>query len=287
MSQTVAAVIPTYRPDAAQLRELAHHLLAGGIPLLVADDGSPCTADPVLAEAAAAGAAIVRHRRNAGIARSLNDGLRFAAQLQAEWLLTVDQDSTLAPDYVERLLAAVRDAATALGPDQVGAVAAGAIDDASGSLGYPVTDRDGVPTTEEVIQTGTLWAVEPLLALGGFDESLGIDAVDAAACLALRTAGLHVVLAPDVAVAHRIGDGRQVRVLGRDVMASGHGPERRTTIVRNRLRLFPAEFAQSPSHALRTIRRVAVQTGLAVTIEDDRWAKAKASAKGLWPKRNE
>jgi rhamnosyltransferase len=286
VSQTVAAVIPAYRPEHGALLTLVRDLLARDLPLLVADDASPCTADPVLRSVSEAGATVTRHRRNAGIARSLNDGLRFAADIGATWLLTVDQDSTLAPDHVDPLLRAAADAAATLGADRVGAVAAGAIDDASGEIGYPVTWRHGVATTEEVIQTGTLWAVDPLLAVGGFDERLGIDAVDAAACLSLRSAGLHVVLAPEVRITHRIGGGRQVRVLGRDVLASGHSPERRMTIVRNRLRLFPGEFAQSPTHALRTVRRVAVQTTLAVTVEDDRWAKAKAAAKGLRPRRN-
>ena len=285
MSPTVAAVIPVYRPDDAALLALVDDLRSRDLPLLVADDASPCTADAVLREAADRGARVTRHRRNAGIARSLNDGLRFAASLDAAWLLTVDQDSVLAPDHLDLLLAEAGRAAEMLGPDRIGAVAAGAIDDASGALGYPSTVHDGVVTTEEVIQTGTIWAVDALIALGGFDESLGIDAVDAAACLALRSVGMSIVLAPDLRVEHRIGEGRQVRVLGRSVLASGHSPDRRTTIVRNRLRLFPGEFAQSPSHAVRTLRRVAVQTSLAVTVEDDRWAKAKASVRGLLPRR--
>jgi hypothetical protein len=173
----------------------------------------------------------------------------------------------------------------AIAPRPVGAIAPGRIADASGDLGYPLVDLNGVATTEEVIQTGTLWAVAPLLAAGGFDESLGIDAVDAAACLALRRTGHVIAVDPDLSVVHRLGAGRQVQILGREVLASGHSPERRTTIVRNRLRLFPAEFGQSPRHALRTLRRVAVNTALAVTIEEDRWAKAKASAQGLLPRR--
>jgi len=76
-----------------------------------------------------------------------------------------------------------------------------------------------------------------------------------------------------------------VSVLGRKVMATGHSPERRTTIVRNRLRLAPEEFKQDPVHALRTLRRVTMGTLLAVTVEDDRWAKAKASFRGLFPER--
>jgi rhamnosyltransferase len=286
VSQEVAAVIPTFRPDPGSLLSLVRDLRALNVPVLVADDASPCTVDPILRDASEEGACVVRHRRNAGIARSLNDGLRFAAAQGALWLLTVDQDSTLPPDYLPRLLAAAADAENALGPDAVGAVAAGGIADASGDLGYPLIASEPVATTHEVIQTGTLWAVDPLIALGGFDERLGIDGVDAAACLALRSAGLQIVVASGVEIVHRIGEGRQVRVLGRDVLASGHGPERRTTIVHNRLRLFPAEFAQSPTHALRTMRRVAMNTALAVTVEDDRWAKAKASARGLLPRRN-
>lgn len=279
----VKVVIPTFHPSPEEFTALVRSLLRQGLSVTVADDASPCTADPLFREIAALGVTVVRHRRHAGIARSLNDGLSAAGDGGARWLLTVDQDSWLPPDYVARIVAAADTAEAALGASAVGAVAAGTIDDASGALGYPVIDDHGTPTTHEVIQTGTLWAVDALLSLGGFDETLGIDAVDAAACLRLRAAGLHVVIAPGVEISHRIGAGQQVRVLGRDVLASGHSPERRTTMVRNRLRLFPAEFAQSPTHALRTLRRVAMNTALAVTVEDDRWAKAKGAARGLLP----
>lgn len=280
----VLVVVASFKPDREALLALTSGLAALSLPVLVVDDASPCTTDAVLRELAAGGATVIRHRRNAGIARSLNDGLRLASSQGATWLLTVDQDSVLAADHFDLLLAEAERAAEVLGPDRVGAVAAGTIDDASGEIGYPVTWCDGVATTEEVIQTGTLWSVPSLLEFGGFDERLGIDAVDAAACLRMRQAGRVLVLAPELSIAHRIGSGRQVRLLGRNVLVSGHSPERRATILRNRLRLFPAEFAQSPVHALRTIRRVGVQTALAVTIEDNRWAKVKASARGLIPR---
>ena len=108
-----------------------------------------------------------------------------------------------------------------------------------------------------------------------------------AACVRLRAASRRIVLVPGLSIGHRVGDGRQVTVLGRTVMATGHAPERRTTIVRNRLRLAPEEFRQSPLHAFRTLRRVAMGTLLAVTVEDDRWAKARASARGALPRRRE
>ncbi|MHB1164325.1 MAG: glycosyltransferase [Candidatus Nanopelagicales bacterium] len=277
----VVAVIPVHQPDHDALVGLVDALLGQGTRLVVADDGSPGTAGEALREAASRGAVVVPHDDNRGIARSLNDGLRHAVQNGAEWLLTVDQDSTVAAGYVAALVAAADEAVAVLGPHSVGALAAARVDDASGALGYPTRLVSGLPTTEEVIQSGTLWSVPALVAVGGFDEAFGIDAVDAAACVRLRAAGRRIVLAPGVAIGHRVGAGRRVRVLGRAVLATGHPPERRTTIVRNRLALAGEEFAQSPRHALRTLRRVAMGTLLAVTIEDHRWAKAKASAAGL------
>ncbi len=278
------AVVPSYQPDATAILELIDVLRGSRIPVLVADDASADRFDPVLADAVAHGATLVRHEHNAGIARSLNAGLSFACENGATWLLTADQDSTLEADYVERMLLAADTAVAVIGGHSVGAVAAARIDDASGYLKYPTKHIAGLPVTAEVIQSGTLWSVPAMVAIGGFDESFGIDAVDAAACVRLRAAGRRIVLAEDVVLGHRVGDGRQVRVLGRTVMASGHPAARRTTIVRNRLRLAPEEFTQSPVHAFRTLRRVAMSTLLAVMIEEDRWAKAKASARGVLPR---
>lgn len=286
MSPEVVAVIPTYAPDPEDLIGLVRSLAPQVGRVVVADDASPCTSDPVLHVLAAAGVSVRRHRRNAGIARSLNEGLAVAQKIGAPWLLTVDQDTRLPDDYVATLLAALESAEFVLGVEAVGAIAAEALDDVSGDVGYPVTMRGDIRTTEEVFQTGTLWSVAGLSEIGGFDERLGIDGVDAAACLRLRRLDLTIVLAPGARIGHRYGTGTQYRILGRDVVSTGHSPERRESMVRNRLRLLPGEFAESPRHAIRTVRRVGVNTVLGATVESDRWANLKGSARGLLPRRN-
>ena len=283
---TIVAVVPTYRPDADDLLTVVNSLLASGTCVVVTDDASPCTADPALRACGQAGAIVIRHRRNEGIARGLNEGLAHARLAGAFWLLTMDQDSTIPDGYITRLLAATDAAERVLGRNTVGVIGAGGLDDASGDVGYPVTDVDGVATTEEVFQSGSLWSVRALDEVGGFDESLGIDGVDAAACLHMRETGMHVVVAPDARIGHRYGSGRQITLLGRTVVSTGHSPARRESMVRNRLRLLPAEFAQSPRHAFRTIRRVGVNTVLGMTIEEDRWENTKGSARGLLPRRS-
>ena len=271
----VAAVIPAFEPDAGALTALTSSLLEQQIPVLVVDDGSSSSHD--LGGLEASGARVLRHDTNAGIARSLNDGLAFALECGAQWLLTVDQDTVLPEHYVASLLGAVRPG--------IGVIGAETIADVAGDLAYPTKMIDGRLTTAEVFQTGSLWSVPALQLIGGFDESFGIDGVDAAACLALREAGFLVALAPGVRLEHHYGSGQAVRLLGRSVWATGHSPARRETMVRNRLRLLPREFRQSPAQALRSARRLGMNVLLGVTVEEDRWGKAKGAMRGLRPKR--
>jgi rhamnosyltransferase len=278
MQQDVVAVVPTFRPGSALLPLV--RTLAETMPVIISDDASPCTADQLLCELAAiTGVDVTRHSHNRGIARGLNDGLAFAESHGATWLMTVDQDTTITPNYADELLIeAKRRIAAGV---QVGAIGAEVIADISGDMRYPLTDTPHGPITEELIQTGTIWSVPALMAAEGFNEEFGIDAVDAAACLVLRQHGHVICVAPGTRINHEIGSAQVVRILGRDVMVTGHSPERRSSILRNRLRLFPAEYAQSPKHAFRTLRRVTLNQGIGLIVEPDRWAKAKGTIRGL------
>lgn len=277
-SERVVGVVPTFRPPEYVIDRLT---LIGAMvdAIVVSDDASPATFDEVLRRSPVP---VVRHRDNQGIARSLNIGLNRALELDAAWLLTVDQDSHLPPDYVERLLTTAHAAHEA--GLTVGVVAAETVMVAGTALQYPTREESGCLITAEVFQSGALWNVTALADIGGFEESFGIDAVDAAACMRLRQRGFRVVLSPALSFEHVYGTSRAVRVLGRTVMATGHSPERRTRMVRNRLRLLPAEARLDPAQAWRSLRRVAMNTVLAVSIEDNRWSHVKASLRGLLPR---
>ena len=275
----VVAVVPTFRP-AESATELVVELARQVSAVLISDDASPCTADPLLFSwQTIPHVHVIRHETNAGIARGLNDGVQWAKEQGSEWLLTVDQDSILPRRYVSALLAAARDRVQQ--GENLGAIGAQTIADNSGHMNYPLNSTLYGSTTEELIQTGTLWNVSALSIIGGFDESLGIDAVDAAACLGLRQCGYSIGVAEGLSLKHQIGQSRTVRIAGRSVMVTGHSPERRASMLRNRLRLFPAEFRQSPRHALRTLRRVAVNQSVGLVVEKGRWKKAKGSIRGI------
>ena len=280
----VLAVIPTYQPTPALL-DLLDALAPQVYSILVSDDASQCTFDGILRDAdSKQKAAVLRHTRNSGVARGLNDGLRTARAANIPWLVTIDQDSRIGTNYVEDLVKAAH--MRIAFDDRLGAIGAEIIRDAAGELTYPSSPGTRRPITEELIQTGTLWSVPALIEIGGFDESLGIDAVDAAACLRLRERGYSIAIAPGISVEHSIGSARMVPFLGRTVMVTGHSPTRRTSMLRNRLRLFPAEFRQSPTHAVRTIRRVVVNQSLGLVLDGQRREEALGSLRGLVPKRS-
>ena len=277
------AVVPTYRPPAST-NDLVSTLTDQGVRVVVSDDASPCTSDRILRDLGRLpDVVVVRHERNNGIGRALNEGLQSALDSGATWLLTVDQDSLLPDGYVADALEWMARNLTAA--DRYGALAAEVIEDASGVMRYPIREVEDHLQTEEVIQTGTFWKVAALAEIGGFDETLGMDAVDAAACLALRRAGYAIGLIPGLNLEHSIGSSTQITLAGRSVMITGHSPERRASMLRNRLRLFPAEFAESPRHALRTIRRVLVNQSVGLMLEGERWEKAKGTARGIKPTR--
>lgn len=276
---TIVAVVPTYRPTAA-LRDLLAVVRPQVSHLVVSDDASPCTSDHLLRQASDHfGATVIRHDRNAGIARGLNEGLAAAINHGATWLITFDQDTVVSPDYVPALVAEAQRRIDA--GIRLGALGAEFINDGAATLSYPADTEVAYPQTEELIQTGTLWHVSALRDAGGFNEELGIDAVDAAACLALRQGGYQIGIAPGLAIDHAIGNSTSVSIGGRSIMVTRHSPERRTSMLRNRIRLFPGEFRQSPRHAFRTVRRVLVNQGAGLVLEQNRWVNLKASARAL------
>ena len=275
--------IPTFQPGEG-LYSLVESL-AQSCPVLISDDGSSVISDHLLRTVGGIpNVRVIRHTTNCGIGRGLNEGLAASREAGSEWLLTVDQDTSLSVDYAAKLGEAAD--LLQLSGVYLGALGAGAVNIAGATMRYPgrTLDYGGLifSITEEVIQSGTIWNVEAMTATGGFNEAFGMDAVDAHACLRLRERGLVVAALPDLEIDHRLGSAQSVNV-GRErpVFVTGHSPERRATMIRNRLALFPDEFRQSPRHALRTMRRVLVNQTAGLMLEGDRWAKVRGSMRGL------
>lgn len=207
----VACVVTAFRPS-SQLVANVKALLEQSGRVIVVDDGSGPGYDDILNEVAQAGAHVERLSMNSGIGAALNRGIQRARRNEAvRYIVTVDQDSTLPPRYIQSLLAGeVAARAHGLRPGLIGPARI---------HGNPVksagTDK-GIAVGKEPIQSGLMLTVDALDALGPFQEELFIDLVDTEFYLRATDAGWQTILA-EAEFDHSLGTFVEARILGRAV----------------------------------------------------------------------
>ena len=169
---------------------------------------------------------VIANEANLGTAAAWNAALAVAGEEGHRYLYLLDQDSLPQPGAVASALAL--EAAAVVQP------------------GAP--SRFGLdPFPWNTVASGSLYDVEALLEVGGFDERLFVDEVDHELHARLLDAGHAVRQLPAPTIEHRAGTPRAIRVVGRDAVVSGHGPARRRlqgysagVLVRRYLRSKPA-----------------------------------------------
>jgi rhamnosyltransferase len=219
----VAAVVTAYRPG-DRLVPLVRALLAQVSAVVVVDDtgGAPDAAGP-LTDAEAAGAQVVRHSSNRGIAAALNTGIAAvrttAGGRSPRFVVTFDQDSAIGDDFVAALVTTFEQA-TAAGI-AVGLVAPARVEGLPSQVtGY----ARGFLLGSTPIQSGMLLPATTLDRVGGFAEALFIDGVDIDYALRVTASGLRVLLADRATLGHSLGDRFRPVLLTRLLALGGRPP---------------------------------------------------------------
>lgn len=271
-------MISAFNPGAGLVRLVAE--VAPQVErVLVVDDGSTDPGAPaVLGSCAQLGAAVLRHGDNRGVAAALNTGVALACSGQppADAVLTLDQDSGLGAGYVAALLSAW-DRAVAVGL-RVGLVAP---EQVAGQPSQARRQTAGVTTGRDPVQSGLLVPGDVLHTVGRFDESLVIDGVDDDYALRCLDAGLTVVVARGLTLAHRLGDRHRVTVLGRRLLVRGRpleltvaAPFRYYYLVRNRIVLVRRHAARHPRWAAGQLVGLLGHLGLVLGLVPGRGERA-------------
>jgi len=253
-STRVVAVISAFNPGPA-LVDACTSLLSQTASVTIVDDGSTADVTEILDACAAAGCQVVLLGQNSGIAAALNAGVdaAFESEPGAEFVLTLDQDSTLQRDYVERAVAAY-DAATTAGV-RVGLVAPHSVE---GLPSRVAEVRNGVVLGLEPIQSGLVIPRSVWHDAGPFRAGLFIDSVDTEYFMRLSDAGLETVLAAGTHLGHSLGGrfhptifGRRLRLGGRDVSLVRSAPFRYYYLARNRVLMNRAFGARHRAWSVR------------------------------------
>jgi rhamnosyltransferase len=271
----VVAVVTAYDPGPG-LALLVDDVRPQVASVVVVDDGSASGLDVLNAVDASSGVRLIR-QANAGVAAALNAGVRAAlTDLDADAVLTLDQDSGLPPTYVDRAVRAWQDAVARGIP--VGFVGAASYSGRRASTRGVV---QGYARAFDPMQSGSLVPAVTYRDVGCYDEGLVIDAVDSEFTVRCLAAGLEPLVAPGCDLQHGMGDRRRAHVLGRDLAYNHHSPERVYYMARNGTLVAKRHARDEPGWVLRRLTEEAKAHTLRLALDPDRADLARAALAGV------
>lgn len=174
----------------------------------------------------------VKNKENLGIAKALNMGCDLAIELNAKWVLTLDQDSTPPKTLISELCSVVYEN----------------IDNNVAAVGpkFKFFDNEIVEVecisneVNTLITSGCLMNLSAYKKVGGFKESLFIDSIDIEFCFNLRKNGYKIFQNNGVVLSHNIGNRAfHIKLFGKRLMTvTNHNYIRQYYIARNSLKVF-------------------------------------------------
>jgi len=255
----VSAIVVTYHPEDASFESI--RLLAEqASPVIVVDNSATPETKKRLTHAFGDNQesfTLLFNERNLGIAAALNRGVRYAQELGAEWVLTMDQDSRITNGMVATMFTGY----DTLPEDYRLRVASLApLLTAFSSLpAQPASDTHCLTCKEipTAITSGNLIKIDAWRAIGGYSDKLFIDYVDHDFCFRLRRAGWVILECQGATLIHKIGNATHIRFLGRKIAINQHPPLRTYYITRNGFnfwKTFPDDRTFIKSDKANTLR---------------------------------
>jgi GT2 family glycosyltransferase len=227
----------------------------------------------------------ILNQENLGFARGFNAGLRQALKAGADHVFILNNDTTLAPDCLERLQAQLRFDTGILAPMIYYAQDPQRIWALGGSTHAMLLEKhdpwaekpdpgDLPPVLEcdFVTGCGMFFPRRTLERVGLFDEGFWMYYEDSDLCARVRKAGLHILAVPQAHMWHKVASSS----------GGSNSPAERYWMARSSVRFFrkhargaqiPAVLVWRMGSALRTSLRLGGKTN---------WEALKAYWRGLW-----
>lgn len=279
-SETICAVIVTYFPD-PQIADRLKRITAQVAQTVIVDNGSSTLCVERIRESTKNSAIhLILNESNDGIASALNAGVRWAAARGFHWVLTLDQDTLVAPDMVDTFETVVRSYPR---PEHLAVIGSNYQDKVNGKLFFePAGKTDSFPSnkTTSVLTSGSLVSVDAFNAVGGFRDDFFIDCVDHEFCLHVRAQGFDVVVTSKPVMQHEIGHLTEHWFCGKKVRASNHSPLREYYRTRNSVTLIREYLTGEPWWMLRYLWAWFKSLAVMFLFEKDRRQKMRNMIRG-------
>lgn len=163
---------------------------------------------------------------NLGIAKRLNQACKLAIEDGFEWLLTLDQDSSFAPEDISAYVTCIKDLPK---KQQIAVTGVTFIEKTGSSINCNYKEVTGLITSGSIIHLNLFDQV------GGFDEALFIDQVDFEYCFRAILKGFRIIQFENIFLNHSLGELSVHRSLKsfKNTKRSLHSPVRIYYMTRN------------------------------------------------------
>ena len=276
----VCAIVVTFNPDSDLCSRLER--ITKQLPRVVIVDNcstAPCVAQ-VTKFADKLGIHLILNSSNLGIARALNQGVTWAAEQGFGWVLTLDQDTIIAPEMVDSLARVYR---ASTSPAAIAIIGSNFRRPGNATPLHNFINLNGVFGREvkTVITSGSLISLDVFHAIGGFRDDFFIDSVDLEYCLRARAHGFRVMLSSMPLMNHSIGRLSEHRLPWKNTGTSNHPPWRRYFMARNNIILAREYIGKEPAWVLSSLWSGVKSILLVLFFERERLPKIRYFAVGF------
>ena len=213
----------------------------------------------------------IKLNENLGIAKALNVGAEAAIKEKYKYLLTLDQDSKMTSEIVDKM----KDFLKNTKEKNIGLI----------SPYQDIDSKEDKLTGEyedmiEVMTSGNIINLDIYKKIGGFKDWLFIDCVDTDYCMNLHKNGYKVLRLNKIVMKHELGNLVVHKLFNKEYPCYNHNPMRRYYIVRNNLYINNMYKDLFPDYCAWLIRVQKGQVKRIIMFEKNKIKKLKMMYKG-------
>lgn len=230
----VAAIIVSYNPD-NNLLDSVKLLINQVERIIIVDNGSESENKKninLIRNIDEKKIEVIFNEENLGIATALNIGVRLALKQGYKWVLTMDQDSKVSKNMVDKMLE-VYNSIDEKERRDILSIFPNFVDERIQSI-EENSDMENYEYVDADITSGNLLRAEVFDKVGFFDDSLFIDLVDTDFCMRLNERNIKMIKVRDAILYHSLGESQSVKSIFGKFNISNHSALRRYYMTRNR-----------------------------------------------------
>lgn len=153
---------------------------------------------------------VIFNNKNYGIAKAINQGIEKANLNKYEWILTLDHDSVIENNYIDKIIKVLRE----IDDSKIGIVCPNVYD--LNLSEYMFTTEIKYSYVEKCIQSGALFNTQMLKEVGVFNEELFIYYVDEDMCERARNKNYNILRVNKAIIFHKDGNMEKKKILWKE-----------------------------------------------------------------------